>query len=216
MGRRTLDQFRDQLNLVLGDSGQFNERLDIWINDAIEELFVMLDIEGRRVCAQQPTVDGQEAYLLPDNSIAMLVLTDRTNKRRILRTSIENFERLDPSKTGQPRTYGRVDRTFFLHPVPDGAFLLHLFYIKAPDVLTAGTDVTELTSAYDRVVHLLASKNAMLDLHKTEIATFFFQTAQNLMRQIPTEQDLESEVPAHGIEIARSMDDLTKPPNILR
>lgn len=213
MGNRNLDEFRDSLNLVLGDKAQFDERLDRWINDAIEELFVMLDIEGRRECAQTTTVADQEDYLLPTNLVGVLVLTDRTNRRRILRTSIENFERLDPGLRGQAKLYARVDRQLFLHPVPGTTGdILHMFYIKAPDVLVVGSDVSELTSAYDRVIHLLAAKNAMLDLGELEKATFFFQTAQNMIRTIPTEEWLEGQVPSQGIEIARTAEDLIKPP----
>lgn len=215
MGIRTLDGFRDSVNLVLGEKAQFDERLDRWVNDGIEELFVLLDIEGRRVCGQTLTIADQERYLLPTNLVATLVITDRTNKRRVLKTSIENFERLDPSLRGQPKVFARVDRHIYLNPVPSGEFLLHMFYIKAPTQLAVGTDVSELTSAYDRVIHLLAAKNAMLDMREFEAATFYFQTAQNMLRTIPTEEWLESQTPAEGIEIAQSRQDLTKPPTTL-
>lgn len=216
MGLETLDGFRDSVNLALGDKSQFNERLDRWINDGLQELFVMLDIEGRRVCAQTTTVVDQEKYTLPDDLIATLVLTDRTNKKRLLKTSIENFEKLDPSRTGKPLNYARVDRDFFLHPVPNGNFLIHMFYIKEPAQLTAGTDVTELTAAYDRVVHLLAVRSALIDLGETDKATFFFQVAQNRLRSIPDEFELEAQNPAEGIQIATSHRDLTDPPNVIR
>jgi len=212
VGRRTLDQYRDQLNLVLGDKAQFDERLDRWVNDAVEELFVMLDIEGRRVCAQTPTIAGQRAYELPENLVAMLVLTDRTNKKRILKTSIENLEQYDQAQTGIPKRFARVDRVIYLHPTPASVYLLHMFYIKAPDVLVLGTDVSELISAYDRVIHLLASKNALLDLRDHEAATFYFQTAQNLMRTIPTEEWLEGQMPMETIQIPTTIEQLRDVP----
>lgn len=215
MGTENLDGFRDSVNLALGDKSQFNERLDRWINDGLEELFVMLDIEGRRTCAQLTTVKDKNNYVLPVNLIAMLVLTDRTNKRRITKTPIENFERLDAASKGQPKVFARVDRQIFLHPIPSGAFLLQQFYIKAPDRFTVGTDVSELITSYDRVIHLLAVRSAMIDLGETEKATFFHQVATNRLRLIPTEEWLESQVPATGVEIARSAQDITKPPSTL-
>lgn len=216
MGLETLDGFRDSVNLALGEKAQFNERLDRWINDGLQELFVMLDLEARRTCQQITTVDGTEKYTLPANLVATLVLTDRTNRRRLLKTSIENFEQLDPNKSGQPKTYARVDRSLYLNPVPDGAYLIHMFYIKEPDQLTAGTDVSELTAAYDRVIHLLAVRSALIDLGQHEKATFFFQVAQNRLRQIPNEFELEGENPAETIQIATSRGDLTDPPSVLR
>lgn len=216
MGLETLDGFRDSVNLALGDSAQFNERLDRWVNDGLQELFVMLDLEARRVCQQIPTIVGTEKYVLPTDLVATLVVTDRTNKKRLLKTSIENFEQLDPSKTGKPKTYARVARDLYLNPVPDGVYLIHLFYIKEPSQLAAGTDVTELTAAYDRVVHLLAVKNALIDLRQREDATFFHQIAVNLLRQIPNEFELEGQNPAEGVQVATDRADLTDPPNIVR
>lgn len=176
----------------------------------------MLDLEARRVCAQITTVAGTEKYTLPTDLVATLVVTDRTNKKRLLKTSIENFEQLDPSRSGRPKTYARVARDLYLNPVPDGAYLIHMFYIKEPSELAAGTDVTELTAAYDRVVHLLAVRSAMIDLGNEERATFFHQVAMNRLRQIPNEFELEGENPAETIQIATSRGDLTDPPNVLR
>lgn len=215
MGIENLAGFRDSVNLALGDKSQFNERLDRWINDGIEELFVMLDIEGRRVCAQTSTVIGEEAYDLPEDLIATLVITDRTRKKRILKTSIENFERLDPSLKGPPKLFARVDRQIFLHPIPSSVSLLHMFYIKRPTHLALDSDVSELISSYDRVIHLLATRSAFMDLGELEKATFFFQTAMNRLRLIPTEETLEAATPSVGVQIARSAEDLTDPPSAL-
>lgn len=215
MGIENLAGFRDSVNLALGDKSQFNERLDRWVNDGIEELFVMLDIEGRRVCQQTSTVIDQEAYDLPVDLIATLVITDRTNKRRILKTSIENFERLDPSLRGQPKRFARVDRKIFLHPVPGSVSLLHMFYIKRPTHLALEADVSEMISSYDRVIHLLATRSAFIDLGEFEKATFLFQTAMNRLRLIPTEDTLEAATPHEGVQIAYSADDLTLPPSAL-
>ena len=215
MGIETLDGFRDSVNLALGDKSQFNERLDRWINNGLEELFVILDIEGRRTCAQLTTTPDEDKYPLPINLIATLVMTDRTNKRRLLKTPIENFERLDAAAKGQPKVWARVDRDVFFHPIPSGAFLIQQFYIKRPDRMALGEDVSELISAYDRVIHLLAVRNAFIDLGEFDKATFLFQTATNMVRAIPTEEWLEGQVPAMGVEIARSAEDLTKAPSTL-
>lgn len=216
MGLETLDGFRDSVNLALGEKRQGNERLDRWINDGLQELHIMLDLEARRTCAETPTVEDQERYLLPPDLIATLVIRDLTNKRRLLKMSIENFEQLDKTRSGKPKNYARIDRHIHLYPVPDGVYTLSMVYLKESTPLTAGTDVTELTAAYDRVVHLLAVRSAMIDLGEHEKATFFFQVAQNRVRAMPDEFDLESENPAEGIQVATSRDDLTQPPGALR
>jgi hypothetical protein len=206
VGIRTLDSFRGSLSLVLGNKTQGNERLDEWINDGVEELFGLMDLEGRRTSDTFQTVAAQEEYVLPANCLAILVLSIG---KRLLWRPIENYQLLDNAKTGKPRIYTRVDRTLFLHPIPNDVFTVSRFFIKSPTRLTGVDDVTELPPMFDRVVHLLASKNALLDVGMEEKATTFYQTAVNLLRTLPTEEWLESAGPTDGgVQVARSIGDL--------
>ncbi len=210
MGLETLDNFRTSVNLALGEKRQGNERLDRWINDAQIELFAELDIQGRRTCATASTVADQREYNVPTDLIASLVLRDTTNKKRILRTSIENFELFDITTTGKPSRYTRVDDLFHIFPLADAVYNLQLFYIKQPAILTSGSSVSELPAMYDRVIHLIALRNALIDLEEDDRATFIFQIAQNKLRVLPTEEWLESQNPQEGIQIAQSLRDLQK------
>lgn len=208
MGLETLSGFRDSVNLALGDKRQGNERLDQWINEALIELFGELDIQGRRTCATAPTIIDQEEYSVPTDLLAVLVLRDITNKKRLIRTAIENFQLFDGTTKGNPTRYVRVDNLFHLFPIPDAVQTLEMFYIREPVVLSVATDTSGLPSMYDRVIHLIALRNALIDLEENDRATFIFQTAENKLRKLPTEEWLESQNPQEGIQIARSLQDL--------
>ena len=214
MGLRTLSEFRDGLNLALGEKRQGNERLDPWINDGQVELFAILDIAGRRICKQTTTIAAQERYALPSDIVAMLSLKDSTNKKRLLKTAIENFELLEDDRPGKPTHYARVDNVLHLYPKPNASFLIQLFYIKEPAVMALRTAVSELPSMYDRVIQMIALRNALIDLEQNERATFVFQAAQNKIRELPTEAWLESQNPSEGIQIATKLSDLQVDPRI--
>ncbi len=210
MGLKTLADFRASVNVALGEKSQFDERLDDWVNAGLQELFAILDVEARRTTGTVNTVADSETVALPADLTAVLNVTDTTNKRRLIKTSIENFQAFNPGNTGISKYYARVDRELFLHPVPTEILPLHLVYIKEAIPLTADDDVTELGAQYDRIVHLLAVRSALIDLHQEERATFMYQVAMNALAAIQTAFEMEAQAPAEGIRIARNFEDLQR------
>jgi len=214
VGLETLGGFRDGLNLALGDKRQGNERLDQWINDGVIELFGELDIQGRRQGATADTVIDQREYDVPVDLLAMLVLRITDVNKRLIKTSIENFEAFDKTTKGTPTHYTRVGAFISLFPLPEAVQELELFFIKEPPALALVTDTSGLPSMYDRVIHLISLRNALIDLEQNDRATFTFQIAENKLRKLPTEEWLESQNPQEGIAIARSFRDLQEDPRM--
>ena len=214
MGLETLTGFRDGVNLALGEKRQGNERLDQWVNDGVIELFGELDIQGRRQGATADTVIDQREYDVPADLLAILVLKNNTTKKRLIRTSIENFQLFDDTREGSPTHYVRVGAFISVDPLPNVVEELELFFIKEPPQLVLGSDTSGLPSMYDRVIHLIALRNALIDLEENERATFTFQIAENKLRKLPTEEWLESQNPQEGIAIARSFRDLQSDPRM--
>ena len=212
MGLETLGGFRDGLNLALGEKRQGNERLDQWVNDAVVELFGELDIQGRRQGSTADTIIDQRTYDVPGNLLAMLSLRINDVNRRLIKTSIENFEAFDTTRTGTPTHYQRAGSFISLFPLPDAVQELQMFYIKEPNVLVAVTDTSGIPSMYDRMIHMISLRNALIDLEENDRATFIFQAAENKLRKLPTEEWLESQNPQEGIQIARSFQDLQRDP----
>ena len=214
MGLETLTEFRDGINLALGEKRQSNERLDQWVNDAIVELFGELDIAGRRQGATADLVIGQREYDVPTDLLAMLVLRITDINRRLIKTSVENFELFDETTTGSPTHYMRVGPFISVFPLPDAVKELKLFFIKEPATLALPADTSGLPSMYDRVIHMIGLRNALIDLEENERATFIFQAAENKLRKLPTEAWLESQNPQEGVQIARSFRDLQQDPRL--
>ena len=210
MGLETLSGFRESVNHALGEKRQGNERLDRWINDAHVELFAELEIHGQRSCGTAPTVVGERELNLPTDFVALLVLKNLTSKKRVIKTSLENFQLLSATAEGSPSRYTRVGDLLSVHPLPKVIETIQMFYVKEPTPLSAGSDVTELPAMYDRVIHLIGLRNALIDLQVDERATFIYQIAQNKLGKLPTEDWLEAQTPQEGIQIARSFRDLQR------
>ena len=214
MGLETLTGFRDGINLALGEKRQGNERLDQWINDGVIELFGELDIQGRRQGATADTVIDQREYDVPADLLAMLVLRNNTTKKRMIKTSVENFQLFDVTTVGSPTHYMRAGAFISVFPLPNVVEQLELFFIKEPPALALPTDTSGLPSMYDRVIHLIGLRNALIDLEENERATFTFQIAENKLRKLPTEEWLESQNPQEGVAIARTFRDLQEDPRM--
>jgi hypothetical protein len=212
VGLETLGGFRDGLNLALGEKRQGNERLDQWINDGVIELFGELDIQGRRQGATADTIADQRTYDVPLDLLAMLSLRINEVNKRLIKTSIENFESFDITTTGTPTHYQRAGAFISLFPLPDAIQTMQMFFIKEPPALSGVGDTSGLPSMYDRVIHLISLRNALIDLEENERATFTFQIAENKLRKLPTEEWLESQNPQEGIAIARTFQDLQRDP----
>lgn len=212
MGLETLGEFRDGLNLALGEKRQGNERLDQWLNDGVIQLFGELDIAGRRQGATADTVIDQREYDVPTDLLAMLVLKNNTTRKRLLKTSIENFQLFDDTAVGSPTHYTRVGAFISVHPLPNVVEQLELFFIKEPPVLALPTDTSGLPSMYDRIIHLIGLRNALIDLDEGERSVSTLQIAENQLRRLPTEEWLEGQNPQEGIQIAQSLRDLQDDP----
>jgi hypothetical protein len=212
VGLETLTEFRDGINLALGDKRQGNERLDQWINDGVVELFGELDIQGRRQGATADTVIDQREYDVPPDLLAMLVLRITDVNKRLIKTSIENFEAFDKTTEGIPTHYMRAGAFISLFPLPNVVQQLQLFFIKEPPQMALASATSGLPSMYDRVIHMIGLRNALIDLEENERATFIFQAAENKLRKLPTEEWLESQNPQEGIAIARTFHDLQRDP----
>lgn len=210
MGLRTLEEFRFRLNRTLKPAQEGNELLDQWINEAIAEIQVILDLPSRYATTTVSTVVDQIPYTLNTSLIGLVAVRDTTNDRLLLKLGYTNFFQRDPASTGQPTHYSRLDRDLVVWPTPDAVMTLEYLGTMTHAVLTSSTDVTEYTAAYDRAVHLLAQRNAFEDLGDEDRATRRYQTAVNYLRSLPTPDDDEGNALGEGIQIPTSWEQMTE------
>jgi hypothetical protein len=208
MGLLTLKDFRDELNLSLGDNRQpGNERLDRWVNlgylQAVNEEW----FEGIKEVATAVTVANQREYDLPTDLMSIVSVADLTNKFKLVKTSWSNMQNMDRDVTGVPRLYARRRRTLYLWPVPDGVFSLEVNYLEEICPLIEPGDRTVLPQAYDPWIIQLSRVSAFSSLGLEEKAAFYTRLADKEMNKLPTDT-FGSDENALGVDVATSFDDL--------
>lgn len=209
MGYLTLKDFRDELNLSLGENRQTgNERLDRWINlgylQAVNEgLF-----EGIKEVATAVTVVGQREYDLPTDLMSIVGVADLTNKHRLVKMSWANMQGLDRTIQGQPKYYARRRRSLYTWPVSNGIFDLEINYLEEICPMIEDDDRTVLPQAYDPWINHLAKVEAFSALKDKESVAFYTQLASREFNKLPTDTESSDEIAA-GVDIAESFEDLT-------
>ena len=210
MGLLTLKDFRDELNLSLGDNRQTaNERLDRWVNlgylQAVNESW----FEGIKEVATAVTVDGQREYDVPTDLMSIVSLVDLTNKKRIIQTSWANMHQMDRTISGKPKLYARRRRSIYIWPTPDDEYDLEINYLEEICPMIEDTDRTVLPQAYDPWIVQLSRVQAFSAIGVEEKVAFYTQLASREFGKLPTDT-FSSDQLALGVEIARSFDDLAK------
>jgi len=210
MGLTTLEQFRSELSHVLGERMRDNTLLDLWINRAYFEIANTGNQQHLKVCVHAETVQDASKYELPDDLLAILSVADLTNKRRLIRTSVDDYHLKDRSQKGNPAYYVRRSRTLIFWPTPRREFDIEMIYIEEPDALVESGDQTILPNIYDHAISLLAARNGLLTLGDDEQATLRFQSAQAYLRTAQDEMDHSMGSVKEGFGIAHSFEDLTR------
>jgi hypothetical protein len=209
MGYMTLGDFRDELNLSLGDRRQSsNEPLDRWINRAYFELTGIVVFDALVDVREVLTYSCNGVYNWPTGAIGMISAADVTNKRRLHKIDLRNYHRLDPEQCGDPTLWTRRGDSFIVWPAPEEPTVIQQNIMVEPDPLLLASDKTVVPSHWDQAVVLLSQKNAWLSLRDNETATLMYQAAQNFIRQANVDADLSEGTPSLGITTADSFEDL--------
>lgn len=209
MGFLTLKDFRDELNLSLGENRQTgNERLDRWINlgylQAVNESW----FEGIKEVATAVTVSAQREYDVPTDLMSVVGVADLTNKKRLLKTSWANMQLFDREVSGPPRYYARRRRSLYLWPVPDGVYSLEINYLEEICPMVLDGDHTVLPQAYDPWIIHLSRVQAFTSMGDDQKVGFYTQLASREFNRLPTDTFSSDEL-AQGVDVARSFEDLT-------
>lgn len=209
MGLLTLKDFRDELNLALGDHRQTgNERLDRWINlgylQAVNESW----FEGIKEVATASTVASQREYDLPTDLMSIVGVADLTNKYRLIKKSWANMQLMDREVEGPPRYYARRRRVMYLWPTPDSIYSLEINYLEEICPMIEATDRTVLPQAYDPWIIHLSRMIAWGALGNNETSAFHKALADREFSKLPTDTFSSDEL-AEGVDVASSFDDLS-------
>lgn len=208
MGKRTLEQFREDLVSALGQAGLSNQKLDRWINEAYDEVLGAIEFEKAMGTTTFYTSADLYDYPCPRDLDEPNVLVDTTNKTRLAFVNLQNFAQLDETVTGKPERWTlRADR-ILLWPVPDDAYQIRLTYTKLPPHLEDSTDVTILPRRWDNAIDLMAKHYAFAAMGDLEKAQYYYSRAIGYIRSRRSDKDFREATPALGIQVITSEEDL--------
>ena len=211
MGFMTLGEFRQELNHTLGTNAQGdNSLLDIWINRAYFEVANVGNQEHLKICVGTLTIQDAAKYQLPDDLMEILSTADLTSKRRLMRTSIDDYHLMDRDTKGAPRFYVRQASSILFWPTPDREYQVEMIYIEQPARLTDVGDRSAIPNVFDHAITLFAARNGLLSLGRDEEATLRHQSAVAYLREQQDEMEHSMGSIKQGVRVAQSFDDVTR------
>lgn len=141
----------------------------IWVNAALRDLTTKNRYMGLRknfvfptleTSAEDVTVDGRAYVPTPDDCLIVRTVYDKTNNRKLERINWNTYtsytDRETAASEGKPSEWIRSSVNIYLHPTPDAAYDLDIFYKKIHPALSATGDVTMLGDEWDDVIVQLA------------------------------------------------------------
>lgn len=210
MGKMLLKDFRDELNMTLGEKAQSaNEPLDRWINRAYTEVTARDIFEQLNDVATIDMVAGTRDYDLPEGALSVISMADLSSKKRIIYTALRNFDLQAQTSAGKPKLWTRRGDKFLFWPTPNAVGTIQVQFQKEPDWLVEEDDATIIPARWDHAIVLLSARNAWLTFRENERATLNHQAAMEYMQSILKESDTSMGQPAMGVRLVDSWDDLT-------
>lgn len=132
------------------------------LNSAIRDIVTRYPHRVGRAKVTVATVAGTASYNIPTptTNIVVMKVTDRTNRRRLIKIADRQAATLDDTAgtptQGQPEYYALWANTIQLYPVPNGVYTIELFVRQIPTDLALGSDVPILNTTWDDGIVLLA------------------------------------------------------------
>jgi hypothetical protein len=216
MGFMTLRMLREDLNFALGEKSQAsNEPLDRWINRAYYEIVGRMagDLTDLHSVEVITTTACDPSYPVPAavgrRFLSILSIADLTNKRRLLYIAPRNYHLRDQAPCSVPELWTKQGASVLLWPAPRAGISIQVYGVLEPLPLAAEADTTLLPASLDHGILLLATRNAYMAFRMKEDATLAYQAAENYLRSIQSEMQLNEGTPSVGVQIAESYDDLT-------
>ncbi len=220
MGLLSVDQLVFELKLLLGSRNDpiVNDaaRLERWINKAYTYICYPSVHAFREMQSIEhiPLVTGTNEYsiaTLGSNRVAAIrwvtfvdatTYSNTATRRKVHPRSIRQFEQKTLT-TGPPTERAIDGEVLFISPVPtsnESGKILRVGYTQEPDVIT-GTEVTVLTSYFDRAVLKFAQAFAEMDLGERVMGLLTLKEATAYMNNASSESELEAEDTGFQIEI---------------
>ena len=178
MGSKTFTTFQSDLLFELGQRDDLDSYKDDWVNAAYLKLTTQNRFWGLRqdfyfpeletVDTTQDTVDGTAYINVPTNAIIVRDVFDDDNLRRLTNISWRQYigytDRADTDAEGPPTEWVRSGSKIYLHPTPDDAYDVSVYYRTRPTALSDGDDTTAIGAEWDEIIVQIAAILAHMKL----------------------------------------------------
>lgn len=177
MGLITLTEAKAKLLVRFQNRTEFQsigsvDYFGVWLNDALTQLTASDRIPFAKrpirfpeleTYAEVPTEDGKAYVSTPGDALKVFHVYDKDNARRLtwipLQQYVDYTDRADTGAEGAPSEYHRAGLRIYLHPTPDDAYDLEVWYKKRHPVWE-GDNATIIGSEWDEPILELAAYKA--------------------------------------------------------
>ena len=190
MGFKTLGNFREDLQLALGNRGFTDIQLDNWINVGL------FDLAGKHIFEEykvgfQGTIAADANVLVqvvPDPILeapllGFLEISNDTEDIMLTKISRARYNLMDPEERGQVQHWYRQGPNILVWPYAEVDTEIKGDALQQPDLLVDPNDTTILEATWDRAIHLLAMFHSLSDLEEPNRAVYFANTASRYVSE---------------------------------
>lgn len=210
MGVLTGQDFRDKLQIMLGNRGFPNSQLDYWINLGLQKLTgeyefsVLLNEVNGTVTKDTDTI----TLAAPATNLAGIIsVRNVTDDLRVTKIDWEKYTALDTDDRGPVRHWLRFAENLRVWPSPQVDTTLKLTYQMYHPALTPTTP-TKLIAAYDRPIILYSAYHALTDLEEPNRATYFLQTGDQAISRVVEQEAVEARGTPEPVQAIDSFEEL--------
>lgn len=210
MGLRTLDEFREDLSVALGQPGVSSRWLDRRINTGYYNVAAAIKHKTLEEFMTASTVVGKTDLALPPRLLGIRSAVDRTNERQLIRFDARNLDRETLLTNDQPRYYDWLGDRLVLVPPPDGIYTVEILVVREPVRLANAADVTVLPAIWDDPIGVMAEAEGLFRLNRRQEGTEVFERGVRLINARTPEPEWEAGSISAPAFVVRDLVDLVK------
>jgi hypothetical protein len=211
----TISEMRTMLRSRIGSPSTVDvpdAKLTESINIAYKDIADRYRFHKARKRCQFSTIVGQDKYDLPSDVLAVLRVSDETNRKKLTKGGDRTVSsRQQDATQGRPVWYVRYRDYMQLGPVPDGVYLMEVFYKYAlADLTDADNQTPGIPSSWHYGIVLMAKYYYYEDQGDSPKAQTAYEAWKLWVADKPTEIDEETVDIDSGVEIP-TLDDTLEP-----
>jgi hypothetical protein len=182
MGLMTFTEFQTALKFRHQNNDNFVNQYPLWINRGYKQLATMDRIWSLRrsvyfpelqTSADVTSVASTATIAKPTDCLTVGEIYDATNNNHLGWLSWNSYVGMTDRYTaiGKPGLWHRKGDLIYLHPTPDGAYTIRVYYRKFPPALSGASDTTAIGAEWDDIILDLADYHSRKDTNEYDKAT---------------------------------------------